>query len=200
MRLVDRLLESARVYELWQAPFAARKFAPVAERIDSATVGRVLDVGCGPGTNRRHFRGVEYVGVDINPRYIRRARSRSGGVFVVGDASLLPIADSASFDLILVNSLLHHLPTPRVEGVLDRLAALLSSTGTLHVLDLVLPRRGLAARALAALDRGAYARPWEEWERILTTRYKPVVLESYSLNLLGLPLWHMIYFQGLSRR
>ena len=56
MRLVDRFLESPVAYSLWQAPFAGRKFAPIANRVEVSDACRVLDVGCGPGTNRRRYR------------------------------------------------------------------------------------------------------------------------------------------------
>ena len=39
---------------------------------------------------------------------------------------------------------------------MDRLAGLLTPTGTIHVLDLVVRRRGTAARLLAEWDRGDY--------------------------------------------
>ena len=49
------LLESPWVYRVWQAPFAERKLAPLFAHNDVSTVRRGLDVGCGPGTNARHF-------------------------------------------------------------------------------------------------------------------------------------------------
>ena len=196
MRLVDRFLESPVAYSLWQAPFAGRKFAPIASHVDVSDASRVLDVGCGPGTNRRRFRHASYVGVDLNPRYVRRARARAGGSYVVADVTHLPLAQSASFDFILVNSLMHHIPTPEVEELLDRLAGLLAPAGRIHVLDLVLAGRGTTARLLAQYDRGGYPRPWDDWMVLLSRRFQPVVAEGYSIDLLGLPLWHMIYFQG----
>ncbi len=196
MKLVDRFLESPLAYSLWQAPFAGRKFAPIAARVDVSGASRVLDVGCGPGTNRRRFSHASYVGIDLNSRYVRRARARAGGSYVVADVANLPLGQSASFDFILVNSLLHHIPTSEVEGLLDQLAGLLAPVGRIHVLDLVLARRGATARLLAKHDRGSYPRPWDDWMALLSRRFQPVVAEGYSIDLLGLPLWHMIYFQG----
>ena len=196
MRLVDRFLESPLAYSLWQAPFAGRKFAPIAARVDVSGASRVLDVGCGPGTNRRRFSHASYVGIDLNPRYVRRARARAGGSYVVADVANLPLVQEASFDFILVNSLLHHIPTPQVESLLDRLAGLLAPAGRIHILDLVLAERGTTARLLAQYDRGSYPRAWDDWMALLSRRFRPVVAEAYSIDLLGLPLWHMIYFQG----
>jgi trans-aconitate methyltransferase len=60
------LLEQTPVYSLWQAPFVTDKLAPVVSHNDIARVRRVLDVGCGPGTNTDFFRNADYLGVDIN--------------------------------------------------------------------------------------------------------------------------------------
>jgi SAM-dependent methyltransferase len=199
MTFVDRFLECPSVYRLWQAPFARQKFAPVVRSNDLRRIRRVLDVGCGPGTNREYLSHTDYIGIDINQRYIRRARARTGGSYIVADVDNLPVAESAAFDFILVNSLLHHIPTPRVRVLLRRLAGLLSETGTIHVLDLVVPAHGTVARFLAEWDRGDYPRPWAEWEELLSGPFRPVILEDYSIGVAGLPLWHMLYFQGRIR-
>ena len=75
MRVRDRLLEHPAVYSAWQAPFAAEKFAPVERGFAIGEIRRVLDVGCGTGTNAARFDGIDYVGLDINERYLAdRAR------------------------------------------------------------------------------------------------------------------------------
>ena len=67
---VVRLLERPGVYLAWQRPFVASKLAPVWRHNDRSTIRRVLDVGCGPGTNSAEFAGLDYLGVDLNPSYI----------------------------------------------------------------------------------------------------------------------------------
>ena len=66
-----RLFEVPWVYRAWQAPFAEQKLAPVMRHNVMGAVRRVLDVGCGPGTNAPHFEGLDYLGLDINPDYNR---------------------------------------------------------------------------------------------------------------------------------
>jgi SAM-dependent methyltransferase len=87
MGSATNLLESPSIYRLWQAPFAEDKFAPLAVYNDLRSVRRVLDVGCGPGTNVSHFQGCEYMGIDINPSYIAYARRRYRQEFLVADAT-----------------------------------------------------------------------------------------------------------------
>lgn len=80
--LRDKVLERRLVYGLWQAPFAEAKLAPALAHNDLSQVRRVLDVGCGPGTNSQHFLGTDYLGIDINEEYIRHAQSRYPGQFI----------------------------------------------------------------------------------------------------------------------
>lgn len=55
MTLLDRIMGKPLIYRLWQARFAPSKLAPVLARQDVASVRRVLDVACGPGTNAGYF-------------------------------------------------------------------------------------------------------------------------------------------------
>jgi SAM-dependent methyltransferase len=196
MSLADRVVGIPVAYRIWQAPFASAKFEPVLTYGDPGTATRVLDVGCGPGTNAGYFTGAEYVGVDINPRYIAYARHRQPGRFIVADATDFPCSDGDPYDFILVNSLLHHLADEQVRSLLAALSDALAPDGSVHILELVLPRRRSVARMLARWDRGDYARPTSEWRDLFEQRFSPVVLEQYTVGTAGVTLWNMVYFQG----
>lgn len=191
--LIDQVMERPWVYRLWQAPFAETKFAPVQRALDTRKVRRVLDVGCGPGTNASRFTGADYVGVDINEKYLEVARSRHSGHFLQADLVTADLSHLGRFDLILVNSFLHHLPDRAVDDVLGRLAGLLEPDGRVHILELVLPARPSLATLMARLDRGRYARTVDAWQERFERHFKPVALEPF---MLGGGLWAMIYFQG----
>ena len=196
---LSALMEYVTVYRWWQAPFAERKLAPLLRRPDIAAARHVLDVGCGPGTNTPHFAGADYIGIDINPEYIRYAARRFGRPFIVADVrSYEPPADQ-KFDFVLVNSFLHHLNDTEVESILLHLNTLLSADGHVHILELVMPSQASISRLLARWDRGRYARPLAEWQHIFSTIFKPVLFQPYPLTGLGLTLWNMIYFKGTAR-
>jgi len=196
MNVKETLLRHPRIYAAWQAPFAKAKFAPVREENDLTLVRNVLDVGCGPGTSRGHFPSAAYLGVDINPSYLQYAGAYGGGRFVAADVAHLPIGPSAGFDFILVNSLLHHLPTSVVHTLLSQLALLLSPGGSIHVLDLVLPQEISLARWLARMDRGAFARSRAEWVSLLEQHFRISLARSYSLSVPRIVLWNMIYIRA----
>jgi SAM-dependent methyltransferase len=191
-------MEHALVYRLWQAPFAERKLAPFFRCNDVPAMRRVLDVGCGPGTNTAHFRHTDYVGVDINPRYIESARARHGREFVVADVTTNPDL-GARFDCVFVNSFLHHVDDRDADNILRHLRPLLTADGHVHAMELVRPARLGPARLLARLDVGEYARPLDAWRALFTAHFEPVVFEPYPLGALGVTLWQMVYFKGKTR-
>jgi SAM-dependent methyltransferase len=189
-------------YRLWQAPFAEAKFAPVMRHNDMATIRRVLDVGCGPGTNTHHFAGVDYIGIDVNERYVEYARRRHRRDFVVADATEYTVPASERFDFVLVNSFLHHIPDGAVRRLLAHLSSVLTGDGHIHVLELELPERTSVARVLALMDRGDYPRPLGTWRDLLSESFQRVVFEPYRLGgwgRSGLTLWNMVYFKGRAR-
>ena len=190
-------MEHPAIYALWQAPFAAQKFAPVERRLRDLPVRRVLDVGCGTGTNARRFEHAEYVGLDINERYLQMARARYAGKFVQADLTEADLSSLGTSDTILVNSFLHHVSDDDVRRILSRLTPLLAPDGRVHVLELVLPPRMSRARVMAKLDRGRFARSIESWTGLFSAVFEPVVTEPYTF---GGGLWAMIYLQGRVRR
>jgi trans-aconitate methyltransferase len=160
----------------------------------------VLDVGCGPGTNTRHFANADYHGIDFNPAYIESARRRHGREFVVADVTKYEVPREERLDLILANSLFHHIDTANTSRILAHLATLLSDDGHIHVFDLVLPEQPSISRFLARADRGEHPRPLEEWRTLFTSAFEPVVFEPYPLGTGGMTLWNMVYFKGRVRR
>jgi SAM-dependent methyltransferase len=198
MNIRASLMEHAFVYRLWQAPFAEQKLAPFFAHNDVGAIRRVLDVGCGPGTNTAHFRSADYLGVDINPKYIESARARHGRTFVVTDVTANPDL-GGRFDCVFINSFLHHVNDGDTDNILARLAPRLTPDGHVHALELVLPPRPSPARLLARLDRGHHARPLERWRTLFLAHYDEVVFEPYALGALGVTLWSMVYFKGKPR-
>jgi ubiquinone/menaquinone biosynthesis C-methylase UbiE len=195
----SRFLEQPISYRLWQAPFAAAKFAPVQRHNDLGAVRRVLDVGCGPGTNAHLFAGMDYTGIDINERYIEYASERHPGKFIAADATQFEVPPEERFDFVLINSFLHHIADEDVSRILDHLRGVISEDGHIHVLELELPERRSVARLLARLDRGDHPRPLPEWRSLLSAAFEPVTFEPYRLGgarWATTTLWNMVYFKG----
>lgn len=200
MKALDAIMSQPVVYRLWIAPFTEDKFAPILAHNDLSTAQRVLDVGCGPGTNANYFSNAEYVGIDLNPDYIESARRRYRGQFVAADAAEFASNSSERFDFILVNSFLHHLDTATTRGILSNLGRLLTPDGHIHIVELVLPPSVSVARFLARADRGKYARPLEEWKGIFEAAFDHIVFQPFTLGMCGVTLWQAVYFKGGTKR
>jgi SAM-dependent methyltransferase len=86
--------------------------APRLRRLSDTAATNILEIGCGQGTGDL-FRPERYVGVDLDPRMIQRARRRSGGLpnatFLEGDVTNLDFPDG-SFNLVVDFGIVHHVP------------------------------------------------------------------------------------------
>jgi SAM-dependent methyltransferase len=107
-RLFYERVEEHRYAKEWHIPEAA----------DFAASGglRVLEIGCGLGTDGAQFAraGADYTGVDLTEAAVELARKRFElfelpGEFRTADAENLDFAD-ASFDLVYSHGVLHHTP------------------------------------------------------------------------------------------
>jgi SAM-dependent methyltransferase len=200
MSLVESLLEQTVVYSLWQAPFAAAKLAPMLACNEISRVRRVLDVGCGPGTNTPLFAQADYLGIDINRGYIEHAKRKHNRRFIVADVTTYDDLAETEFDFILINSFLHHVDTLSTTKILDRLTSWLSQDGHVHLLELVMPTDRTIARLLAKWDRGKYVRSLSEWHTLLERHLDIVLFEPYPVGVLGTTLWKMVYCKGRAKR
>lgn len=192
------LLDRPRFYRWWQGPFARQKLVPLRARLGPGPYGRVLDVACGPGTSTPLLLGGSYRGIDLNPAYVEDGTRRFGPWFEVADAVHYRGRPGDAFDLILVNSFLHHLNDQEVLTVLGNLAPLLAPGGTFQILELVRPSTMGIPRALAALDRGKYARPLERWRALIGERLRVTHAAPYALHLGPLDLWAMVHLEAVT--
>lgn len=126
-------------------PLWARTFNRKAERYLEQVVlpealypaARVLDLGCGPGTNLARLRRLKlpfarFVGIDISPSMLVRAEFKDimHRTYLVGDAYRLPFK-AGSFDLVLSTWMFSHLLDPI--SVVEEVLRLLPSGGWLIV-------------------------------------------------------------------
>ena len=128
---------------------------------------RTLDLGCGPGAFADLFAGDDYVGVDLNSRYIDHARKTRQGAFVVGDARRVDLPD-ARFDQILIFGLLHHLPDEDVRAVLAECRRLLAPDGCVLVIEDIpaISRLNLIGHLIHQVENGEHIRAVAEYQRL----------------------------------
>ena len=157
------LLSSPVIYDFCQAVVRSKASRSrfFEEHVRPWRGARVLDVGCGTGDALCHLRTTDYVGVDLNPEYLRVARCRypNRGRFVTGDVLHLEEHVGNGFDIALAMGVLHHLSDEVADAALGQAARVISSTGRLVTHDPVLTdSQSRAARWFVTRDRGPHVR------------------------------------------
>jgi len=128
---------------------------------------RTLDLGCGPGAFADLFNGDDYVGADLNARYIDHARRHRPGTFLVSDARRVDLPD-ARFDQVLIFGLLHHLPDDDVRAVLSEARRLLVPGGRILAIEDIpaISRLNLVGHLIHNIENGEHIRPAEEYRKL----------------------------------
>lgn len=116
---------------------------------------RVLDLACGAGSTLALLRAAGHlpVGVDVEPRAVRRARRQAPAV--VADARALPVPTGA-LDGVVCECAVSTFVRP--EQVLGEVARVLRPGGVFAMTDVLLDRARAGADVVAAVDRLTTAR------------------------------------------
>lgn len=192
MGIVDTLLESPLGYALWSAPLNVQKVASLERVLPDLHGKKVLDVGCGPGSNTECFNGCDYTGIDLNPAYIADASARfPGRTFLVQNAHELEL-NGQQFDLVLINSLLHHLNDEMARQLFRRVGELLAPSGVVILAEPLIPPPGAPfPRLMQRMDRGDHFRTYEQYLALFQDLFVVEEEDAYALKYLGMTGWHM---------
>ncbi len=90
--------------------------------------GKVLDVGCGIG-DFLAFRGVNTVGIDINPLNVNYCKSNGQEAYLI-EGNTYPFTEQ-SFDSVILDNVLEHLVEP--EFTINEISRVLKSNGVLVI-------------------------------------------------------------------
>jgi len=193
-----RLLERGAAYELFQKLLGARDARQrfVAEFLRPPARARVLDIGCGTGSLLEDLPiDVDYVGYDLNPRYIAAAEQRWGGrgrffCARVGDE---PLESTASgFDYVVAKGILHHLSDAEAEILVGSARRHLRLGGVLVTWDCVFhPGQSWIARLLISCDRGRRVRTPDGYRSLVAKSFTDIE-EHLATDLAAVPYSHFI--------
>jgi len=128
---------------------------------------RTLDLGCGPGAFANLFEAGEYVGADLNARYVAHARRTRKGAFIVSDARAVDLPDRR-FDQVLIFGLLHHLPDADARAVLSETRRVLVPGGRALVIEDIptVSKLNLIGHLIHKVENGEYIRPADEYRKL----------------------------------
>lgn len=125
---------SRRFYELVEAHRYEKEWhIPAAAEFANSTNLRVLEIGCGLGTDGAQFAkaGANYTGIDLTQAAVELAKRRFQlfdlpGTFRIADAERLDFPDN-SFDVVYSHGVLHH--TPDTGGAIREIHRVLRPRG-----------------------------------------------------------------------
>ena len=180
-RAFKRLIGAARASEIL-----------VREHVRPRAGQRLLDIGCGTGEIVPFLAGVDYVGFDENPEYVRAARARYPGARFSCERIDAHVANDESFDLALAFGVLHHLNDVEAGELLRLAYSSLRPGGRLITLDgCYVDGQNRVARWLLSSDRGRYVRSRDEYLRLMRGVFHDInpVLRA---DLLRVPYTHLI--------
>jgi SAM-dependent methyltransferase len=151
----------------------------------------LLDVGCGIG-QYAGLTGGEYLGIDLNPRYIEYAARRHQGAGnrsfrAAAVESLTDAHDHRRFDLVLMVDFLHHLGDAECIELLTTSARL--ARRALVSLEPVAEQSRRLGAWIVEHDRGDHMRPLERYEGLFgragleIERSEPLMLGPISTRV-----------------
>jgi len=110
----------------------SQNYRALLDAIEGEPPFSILDLGCGPGRDLRHFRslGHEAIGLDGSNEFVAMARSFSGCEVLHQDFLTMTLPDGR-FDGVFANASLFHVPSQELPRVLLELSATLKPRGVL---------------------------------------------------------------------
>jgi SAM-dependent methyltransferase len=188
------LLSHPRIYSLFRRLVGRDSARAVyaREHLRLAPGQRVLDLGCGPADILQFLPEVRYVGYDVSPAYIERARRRYGSRAEFHCRSVHDLSFSETFDVVIAHGVVHHLDDAEA-GRLFRIARrALAPGGRLVTLDgCYADGQRALARFFLRLDRGRHVRDRQGYERLARSEFAQV-RSFVRHDLIRIPYTHLI--------
>ena len=147
----------------------------------------------------------QYLGIDANPHYIRFAQKYFGtkGQFIEGNITHLKSILSElnlganSFDIIIINCVIHHLSDSETHAVLTDVQWALKPEGRFISMDgCYLEKQSPIARYLLKADRGQFVRTDKDYVKLIS-RFFPKYKTSLRNDLLWVPYTMIVMECGL---
>jgi SAM-dependent methyltransferase len=154
--------------------------------------GRVLDCGSGTGIYAPEFASENYVGIDLAPEYVARARAAySGYDFRVMDAARMDFPDE-SFDAAILSGVLHHLDGDMARRVLAELRRVLKPDGELLVWEDVPARNrwNLIGHVVHRLDVGTHIRESAGYRDLLLPYFHVEWISNFQSGFMDYGVFH----------
>jgi demethylmenaquinone methyltransferase/2-methoxy-6-polyprenyl-1,4-benzoquinol methylase len=152
---------------------------------------RVLDVGCGTGTNLDiyHMAGCKAFGLDLSPAMLEEARRKLGkrAELRLGDASQMPYPD-AFFDLVISMLTLHEMPISIRPAVMSEMIRVLKQDGRILLIDfhpgpIRFPKGWFYRAVILSFELAAGREHFRNYRDFLASKGLPRLISSHGLSV-----------------
>lgn len=186
-KVLDPLWETPVFYKLLQTVLAGEGHKIIKNYLKAEipkNAKKILDQGCGTGEYSLLF-GNRYTGLDNNKKYIKDARQKYPGKFIVGNATKMKLKNS-SFDICFSIGLHHHLSNHLAENAIKEALRITRKGGKIIIVDAMLPKYPLniIGYFLRKIDRGGYVRDWKDTVNLLPqgVKFSSSILSSFPFD------------------
>jgi len=182
----------ARFYDAVVEPFNASLRRYVAYVAGPKEGMRVLEVGCGTGTNLELFAeaGCEVAGVDLSQSMMDLAKKKLGdrADLRLGDAAEMPFADN-SFDLVLSFLTLHEMPPAVRTPVMKEIVRVAGADGRALFIDynpgpIRFPKGWFYKSVINVIELGAGREHFQNYRDFLERKGLPRLIEAHDLSVI----------------
>ena len=142
---------------------------------------KVLDFGCGIGSNSKLFHSGDYIGVEVDKSRVTSSSLKYPGwrfeqiPFISTEKDRIPFEDS-SFDLVFISLCLHHIDSTTCKLLFKEFSRVLNHSGRIIGIEpCILPRKYFSNIFMNIIDAGDYILPTEEYKKIYAS-------ESYDIE------------------
>ena len=180
MKLPDlrNVLSVPAIYTWFQRVVRGNGYVIYAnEHVRAESGDKILDIGCGTGEILKHIPHVEYLGFDMDEKFVRAAQHAYGhrGTFLCQEVGKDTIDNPATFDIVCASGVLHHLNDDEALELFRLAQKALKPRGRLITLDGCFTEgQSILGRITLAIDRGQFVRNEDEYIGLAAQVFKKV--------------------------
>jgi ubiquinone/menaquinone biosynthesis C-methylase UbiE len=154
---------------------------------------RVLDFGCGVGSNSTLFHNDDYIGVEVDKSRVLSSRlkypkSKFETIPLISTPNdKIPFEDN-SFDIIFISLCLHHIDSSTCKLLFKEFSRVLKDTGKIIGIEpCILSKKYFSNVIMNIIDAGDYILPIEEYKKI----YSSEAFNVKDINIVKTAGYHL---------
>lgn len=158
-----------KVYDLIQILATGGFLTKVSKELKFLKDKSIMDIGCGTGTLVEYIHPREYLGVDLNPDFIKLAKKKYPQYdFIVLNIVTQKLPDQ-KFDIIFIMNVLHHLTDAEIIKMLKKIK---TNKDFKEFIIVESKPRNLLGKLLGKFDAGSNFRDYENLKKIIKGSFR----------------------------